>query len=51
VDRAPGLENAWVTAGHYSTGLLLALATAHALASWIDTGAAPEAAAFLRLRD
>lgn len=51
VDRAPGLENAWVTAGHYSTGLLLGLATGHALASWIDSGAAPEEAAFLRLRD
>jgi glycine oxidase len=50
VDRAPGLDNVWVTAGHYTTGVLLALATGHALASWITTGVAPPAAAQFRLR-
>jgi glycine/D-amino acid oxidase-like deaminating enzyme len=50
VDRAPGLDNVWVTAGHYTTGLLLAPATGHALASWIASGTAPESAARFRLR-
>ena len=50
VDRAPGLDNVWVTAGHYTTGVLLAPATGHALASWIATGVAPAAAAQFRLR-
>jgi glycine/D-amino acid oxidase-like deaminating enzyme len=50
VDRAPGLENVWVTAGHYTTGVLLAPATGHALATWIGSGRPPEAAAQFRLR-
>jgi glycine/D-amino acid oxidase-like deaminating enzyme len=49
VDRAPGLENVWLTAGHYTTGVLLAAATGHALASWIGTGVAPESVAQFRL--
>jgi len=49
VDRAPGLDNVWVTAGHYTTGVLLAAATGHALASWIATGVAPAQAAQFRL--
>jgi glycine/D-amino acid oxidase-like deaminating enzyme len=49
VDRAPGLDNVWVTAGHYTTGVLLAPATAHALAAWIATGVAPAQAAQFRL--
>jgi glycine/D-amino acid oxidase-like deaminating enzyme len=50
VDRAPGLDNVWVTVGHYTTGVLLAPATGHALATWIATGEAPAAAAQFRLR-
>lgn len=50
VDRAPGLDNVWLTAGHYTTGLLLAPATGDALASWIDTGAAPGSIALFRMR-
>jgi glycine oxidase len=43
IDRAPGLANAWLTAGHYTTGLMLALETGHALASWIATDRPPPA--------
>jgi glycine oxidase len=49
IDRAPGLDNVWLTAGHYTTGILLAAATGHALASWIGSGAAPEPVAQFRL--
>lgn len=49
VDRAPGLDNVWLTAGHFTTGLLLAPATGHALATWIATGAAPAPAAPFRI--
>jgi len=41
IDRVPGLANAWVTAGHYRTGLLMAPAVGRALASWIGDGRAP----------
>jgi len=41
IDRVPGLDNAWVSAGHDGTGLLLAPATGQALASWIATGRRP----------
>jgi glycine oxidase len=50
IDRVPGLDNVWVTAGHYTTGVLLAPATGHALATWIETGVAPPAVAQFRLR-
>lgn len=43
VDRVPDLDNAWVTAGHYATGILLAPEVAAALAGWIETGDAPAA--------
>ena len=49
IDRAPGLDNVWLTAGHYTTGLLLAPAAGHALASWIHSGVAPESAAPFRI--
>jgi glycine oxidase len=49
IDRAPGLDNVWLTAGHYTTGLLLAPATGHALASWIGSGVAPAPAALFRI--
>jgi glycine/D-amino acid oxidase-like deaminating enzyme len=47
IDRVPSLENAWFTSGHYRTGILMAPATAHALAAWIGSGQRPpEIAAF-----
>jgi len=41
IDQVPGLDNAWVSAGHDGTGLLLAPATGQALATWIATGHRP----------
>jgi glycine/D-amino acid oxidase-like deaminating enzyme len=41
IDRVAGLDNAWVSAGHDGTGLLLAPATGQALATWIATGHPP----------
>jgi glycine/D-amino acid oxidase-like deaminating enzyme len=37
----PGLSNAWITSGHYRTGILLAPAAGAALASWITTQRRP----------
>jgi glycine/D-amino acid oxidase-like deaminating enzyme len=45
IDRVPGLANAWLTCGHYRTGILLAPATAQLLTHWITTGSRPPAAA------
>lgn len=42
IDRVPGLDNAWVSAGHDGTGLLMAPATGRALASWITTSRQPQ---------
>jgi glycine/D-amino acid oxidase-like deaminating enzyme len=42
VDRVPDLANAWMTSGHFRTGILMAPATARALARWIDSGERPE---------
>jgi glycine oxidase len=42
IDRVPGLANAWVTSGHFSSGILNAPATGHALAEWIAGGQQPE---------
>jgi glycine/D-amino acid oxidase-like deaminating enzyme len=42
VDRVPGLANAWVSAGHDGTGLLMAPATGRLLAAWIATGEQPQ---------
>jgi glycine/D-amino acid oxidase-like deaminating enzyme len=41
IDRVPGLRNAWVTCGHFRTGILMAAATGDALARWIATGRRP----------
>jgi glycine oxidase len=47
IDRVPGVDNAWVSAGHDGDGLLMAPITGQALASWITTGRhPPEAASF-----
>jgi glycine/D-amino acid oxidase-like deaminating enzyme len=45
IDRVPGLANAWLTSGHYRTGILLAPVTAGALARWIGAGEPPAEAA------
>lgn len=42
IDRVPGLGNAWVSAGHDGTGLLMAPATGQALATWITTSRQPQ---------
>jgi glycine oxidase len=43
VDRVPSLSNAWLTSGHYKTGIMMSPATGRALAEWIGTGVrAPE---------
>jgi glycine oxidase len=41
IDRVPGVSNAWLSSGHYKTGILLAPATGLALAEWIGTGRRP----------
>jgi glycine oxidase len=41
VDAIPTLSNAWLTSGHYKTGILMAPATGRALASWIQSGRRP----------
>ena len=45
VDRIPGLDNAWITSGHFRTGILMGPATGSILARWISTGQAPTDAA------
>jgi glycine/D-amino acid oxidase-like deaminating enzyme len=41
IDRVPAVNNAWLTSGHYMTGILLAPATGRALAAWIGSGERP----------
>lgn len=41
IDRVPGLSNAWLTSGHYKTGILLAPATGQALVDWMTSGLPP----------
>lgn len=41
IDRVPGLDNAWLTSGHYRTGILMAPITAQTIAHWIDSGEPP----------
>jgi len=51
IDRVPGLENAWLTSGHFRTGILMAPVTAHTIARWISAGEPPtEAAAWSSVR-
>ena len=45
IDRVPGVENAWVTCGHFRTGILVAAGTGDVLARWIRTGERPEGVA------
>jgi glycine/D-amino acid oxidase-like deaminating enzyme len=41
IDRVPGLDNAWLTSGHYKTGILLAPGTGRALSEWMGSGSKP----------
>ncbi len=41
IDRIPGLQNAWLTSGHFRTGILNAPATAAVLARWIAADQPP----------
>jgi glycine oxidase len=41
IDRVPGLANAWLTSGHYRTGILMAPITAQVIARWIGTDQPP----------
>jgi glycine oxidase len=41
IDRVPGLSNAWLTSGHYRTGILMGPATGAALARWVTSGQPP----------
>jgi glycine oxidase len=41
IDRVPGISNAWLTSGHFRTGILNAPVTASVLAHWISEGEPP----------
>jgi glycine oxidase len=41
IDRIPGLVNAWVTCGHFRTGILMAPASGDLMAQWIAEDDAP----------
>jgi glycine/D-amino acid oxidase-like deaminating enzyme len=41
IDQIPLLSNAWLTSGHYRTGILMSAATGRVLADWIRTGHRP----------
>lgn len=44
IDRVEGLDNAWLTSGHYRTGILMAPITARTIAHWIADDEAPDEA-------
>ncbi len=51
IDRVPGLDNAWLTSGHFRTGILMAPITAEVIARWISADQPPaEAAAWSSAR-
>jgi len=41
IDMVPGLSNAWLTSGHFRTGILNAPVTAAVLSRWIQAGEPP----------
>ena len=41
IDRLPGTRNGWVSAGHFTTGIMMAAGTGRALAEWIGSGRRP----------
>jgi glycine/D-amino acid oxidase-like deaminating enzyme len=42
IDAVPGATNAWLSVGHFRTGLLMAPAAGRAIASWIADGERPD---------
>jgi glycine oxidase len=49
IDRVPRLSNAWITSGHFRTGIQMAPGTGRALARWIESGDQPEEVVGLEL--
>jgi glycine/D-amino acid oxidase-like deaminating enzyme len=47
IDRVAGLDNAWLTSGHFRTGILMAPVTARAITRWIADGRPPPGVAAL----
>jgi glycine oxidase len=47
LDRVPGLRNAWLTSGHYKTGILMAPVTGQMLAEWLTSDRPPAGVAQL----
>jgi glycine oxidase len=45
IDQVPGLANAWLTSGHFRTGILMAPITAQMITRWISAGKPPPDAA------
>ena len=45
IDKVPGIDNAWLTSGHFRTGILMAPVTAHTISRWIAAGEPPAEAA------
>ena len=41
IDQVPGIANAWLTSGHFRTGILNAPATGLAITRWISVGKPP----------
>jgi glycine oxidase len=41
IDRVPGLDNAWLTSGHFRTGILMAPITGRTIARWISANEPP----------
>jgi glycine/D-amino acid oxidase-like deaminating enzyme len=49
LDQLPGLRNAWLTSGHYTTGILMAPISGQLLADWVAGGVRPPGAAGMEL--
>jgi glycine/D-amino acid oxidase-like deaminating enzyme len=49
LDQLPGLRNAWLTSGHYTTGILMAPVSGQLLADWVASGVRPARAAGMEL--
>jgi glycine oxidase len=49
IDRLPGLDNTWISVGHFRTGILLAPGAGEAVAAWIMDGRPPATIAGLGL--
>ena len=49
LDRVPSLSNAWLTSGHFKTGILMAAVSGRILADWIVSGQQPDTAQHLAI--